>query len=314
MYYIGIDLGSTNTTVGLVDENGNIIEKKEKLTLADRGYNLIVKDIIEICYELFENNNIKTDDIISIGVGSPGASDTKNGVIIYSDNLKFKNVPLSSEIKKYLNVPVFLENNANCAAFGEYIAGAAKNHKYSITVTIGAGVGGGIIIDGKIYNGSNYMGTEIGHMSINADGEKCSCGRKGCWELYVSANAIIREAAITATKYPESKIFEAVNGDIKLINSKIPFDAYEAGDKYAKELIKRYVYYLSVGTANLINIFQPEIITFNGKMSAQSSKLIKPLINQVKNMVYGGALKTKIVITKLGNDAYIIGAAMLGKN
>lgn len=314
MYYLGVDLGGTNISVGVVNEEGKIIHRGSTPTMKDRGYQAIVKDMADLCLKLLEEKQINLKDVHSIGIGSPGLPDIEKGILVYSNNLDFDNVPLCAEMKKHINLPVFIENDANCAALGESIDGAAKGYKNSITVTLGTGVGGGIILNGKIFSGSFCGGGEIGHMVIVADGEPCTCGRNGCWETYVSATALIREARISAAKYPNSKIFELVNGNIKLIDAKIPFDAAELGDDIAKALIYEYFKYLAIGLGNLINIFQPEIIAIGGGVCAQGENIIKPVTKLVNNMIYGGAIKTKIVVAKLENDAGIVGAAMLGKN
>lgn len=314
MYYIGIDLGGTNISAGLVNEKGEILLRDSRLTLKERGYEAIVKDMASICADFIKKMNINVEDVHSIGIGSPGVPDTEAGILLYSNNLNFRNVPLRDELKKYFDLPVFIENDANCAAFGESISGAAADYTDSITVTLGTGIGSGIIINGSIFNGSFYGGGEVGHMVIKADGETCTCGRKGCWEAYASATALIRETRIAAAKYPNSEIFSLVNGDIKLIDAKVPFDAAEKGDEIAAEIINNYIRYLAVGITNLINIFQPHAIVIGGGVCAQGNKIIEPLTKYVKSRVYGGILKTKIVTAKLGNDAGIVGAAFLSKN
>lgn len=311
MYYMGVDLGGTNICVGLVSEKGEILYKKSVLTLKERGYQEIIKDIGNLCNTIIKEKGLENDNIKSIGIGCPGSCDIDKGILTYSCNLDFNNVPIIEEMKKYTDIPVHFDNDANCAALGESICGAAKGYKNSITITLGTGVGGGIIIDGKIYSGSFYCGAELGHMVINVDGEQCSCGRKGCWETYVSASALIREARIAAARYTNCEIFNLVNGNIKLIDAKIPFDAAAKGDSIAKGIINNYFKYMSEGLSNLINIFQPEIIAIGGGVCAQGENIIKPVTKLVKGMVYGGVLKTKIVIANLGNDAGIIGAAML---
>lgn len=311
MYYIGVDLGGTNIAAGLVSEKGEILYKKSVLTLKDRGYEQIIKDIANLCDNIINEKGLQYNNIKSIGIGCPGSCDIDKGMVTYSCNLDFYDVPIIKEMEKHTKIPVFFENDANCAALGESICGAAKGYKNSITITLGTGVGGGIIINGKIYSGSFSGGAELGHMVVQVDGESCGCGRKGCWEAYVSASALIREARIAAARYPNSEIFNLVNGNIKLIDAKIPFDAAEKGDSVAKGIINNYFKYMAEGLSNLINIFQPEIIAIGGGVCAQGENIIKPVTKLVKGMVYGGVLKTKIVTATLGNDAGIIGAAML---
>lgn len=314
MYYIGVDLGGTKIAAGLVTEEGKLISKKSIPTLRQRNYQEILKDMANLCLEIIKDNNLSVKDIHSIGVGSPGLPDPENGILVYNNNLNFKNVPIRAELQKYIDLPVYLENDANCAALGEAVAGAAKEFKSSITVTLGTGIGGGIILDGKIYSGSFNAGGEIGHHVIVADGEQCTCGRKGCWEVYASATALIREAKIAAIKHPESQINSLANGDINRINAKTPFDAAQNGDKTAKEVIDNYFKYLGMGIVNMVNILQPEAVIIGGGISGQGDYLLNPLRKILDDESYGlESAKTKLKIAQLGNDAGIIGAAMLGK-
>ncbi|NLK97717.1 ROK family protein [Defluviitalea saccharophila] len=314
MYYIGVDLGGTNIAVGIVTEEGKLIKKRSIPTLRHREYQEILKDMGELCANIVKEEGIPLEEVASVGVGSPGTPDPVNGILVYANNLKFHNVPIRTELQKYINVPIYLENDANCAALGEAVAGAAKGYKNSVTVTLGTGVGGGIIIDGKIFSGSYYGGAEIGHHVIVADGEQCTCGRKGCWEAYASATALIREARIAVIRHPESGVAKLVGGDINLINAKIPFDAAQSGDPVGQELVDQYINYLGIGIANMINILQPEIVVIGGGVCAQGDNLLNPLKEVVQKNVYAdGTLKTQLRIAELGNDAGIIGAAMLGK-
>ncbi|WP_058486726.1 ROK family protein [Defluviitalea phaphyphila] len=314
MYYIGVDLGGTNIAAGIVTEKGEIIRKKSIPTLRQRHYKEILKDMGNLCLTLIEEENISIKEIHSIGVGSPGTFDPEEGVLIYANNLGFKNVPIRSEIQKYINLPVYLENDANCAALGEATSGAAKEYKNSITVTLGTGIGGGIVIDGKIFSGSFYGGGEIGHNVIVVDGEPCTCGRKGCWEVYGSATALIREAKIAAIKHPESQIYSLVNGDLNKINAKIPFDAAQNGDEIAQEVVNRYIKYVAEGITSMVNILQPEVVVIGGGVCAQGDYLLNPIKKFVKENAYGlKPSKVEVRIAELGNDAGIIGAAMLGK-
>ena len=315
MYYVGIDLGGTNIAAALVNENGDIIRKTSIPTFNERQYEEICKDMGMLAKKVIEDEGISLDEVKSIGVGSPGTPDSENGILIYTNNFKnFNNVPVRTEIQKYVDLPVYLENDANCAALGESVVGAGKGYKDCVAITLGTGVGGGIIIDGKIVAGSFHGGAEIGHMVIQAGGEQCNCGRKGCFESYSSATALIRDARIAAAKYPSCKINKLVNGDLSKMNAKIPFDAAQAGDEVAIKVIDRYISYLAVGIGNCINIFEPQVLIIGGGVCAQKDNLLIPLIGKDKNECYGNAdLKTKITIAELGNDAGIIGAAMLGK-
>ncbi len=313
MLYLGIDLGGTNITAGLVDKTGKLIDKKTTPTMNGRQADGILDDMASLCEKLIEENDITIKDIKSLGIGLPGLMDKKKGVLIYANNLNFDGVNVVKEMKKRIDLPVYIENDANCAAIGENTCGAAYGDKNVIYVTLGTGVGAGIIIDGKVFDGSFGGGGEAGHMVIVADGELCTCGRKGCWEAYASASALRREGRIAAAKYPSSRIFQKVDGDIRLIDAKTVFDAADEGDEAAMNIVHDYQIYVAIGLVNLVNIFQPEAIVIGGGICARGSKLTDPIIDILNTRVYGGELKTKIVVATLGNDAGIVGAAMLGK-
>ena len=262
---------------------------------------------------LMEELNVTEKDIEAIGIGLPGIIDKQKGVSVYANNLNFNNVNIVEEMQKKINLPCYIENDANCAAIGENVCGVAYGSENLIYITIGTGVGAGIIINGKVFDGSFGGGGEAGHMVIVAEGEECTCGRKGCWEAYASASALRREGRIAAAKYPNSKIYDLVDGNIKLIDAKTVFDAADLGDEVAKDIIDRYIKYVAIGLVNLVNIFQPEAIIIGGGVCAQGDKVINPLKEILSERVYGGELKTKICVATLGNDAGIVGAAMLGR-
>jgi glucokinase len=260
-----------------------------------------------------EVNKIPLSDLSAIGVGSPGICDFETGSVIYNNNLNFKNTPVRAIAQKIINLPVYVDNDANCAAYGESVAGACANYRDSITITLGTGVGSGIIIDGKIVRGCDGSAGELGHHAIRAGGELCSCGRRGCWEAYASATALIRDAQVAAVRNPNSLLYKAVDGVLSLIDGKIVFDAADCNDKTAKEVVKAYIDYIAEGLANVVSIFSPDIIALGGGMSAQGEKILVPIREKVASLVYGNIYNTKIVAAELGNDAGIIGAAFLGR-
>lgn len=313
MVNIGIDLGGTNIAGAIVDESGKIIRRTSTPTLPERGAEAVVKDIVNICLQLTQEEGIPMDEIGSIGVGSPGIVDSNKGVVVFAGNLDFRNVTVAEQIQKHIQKPVYLENDANAAGYGEYIYGAGNIYKDIVVITLGTGVGGGIVLDGKIVPGSFNAGAELGHMVMVVDGEPCTCGRKGCWERYSSATGLIREAKKAADQNPESKLNEMVGGDLSRMNAKIPFDAAQAGDPVASKVVEEYIKYLAIGLANVINFIQPEAIILGGGVSAQGDKLIHPLKKRMIEEIFGGAdwFKTEIKVAELGNDAGIIGAAML---
>jgi len=313
MIRIGIDLGGTNIAAGIVTEGGQLVCKKSVPTLRERPAQEILKDMAMLCRAIVQENGYQMSDVISVGIGSPGLADPLNGKIIYANNLDFRDIDVRGILNAYIDVPVNIENDANCAALGESTSGAARGYRNSITVTLGTGVGGGIIIDGKIYSGTFFGAGELGHHVIQMNGEPCSCGRKGCWESYASATALIRDAKVAAARAPGSILGKMVYQDVSAVNAKTPFDAAQLGDDVAKELIANYVSYVAEGISNIINIFQPEIIVIGGGVCYQGDNILLPIRKEVIARTYGGeaALKTKLAIAQLGNDAGIIGSAML---
>ena len=312
-YYLGIDLGGTNIVAGVVDENYNIISTAKTSTNLPRTAQEIAEDMSKVALEAVKCANKSIDEIVWIGVGSPGSVDLENGIIEYANNLGFKNVPLRKYIQKFIKKPIYIENDANAAAYGEFIAGAAKGAKSSVTVTLGTGVGGGIVIDGKIYSGFNFAGGELGHMVIDTNGPTCTCGRKGCFEVFSSATGLIRMTKEEMEHDKNSILWEMSKNDG--ISGRLAFDAMKKGDKTAKAIVDKYIKYLSAGITNIINIFQPEVLCIGGGVSNAGDDLLLPVSELVAKEVYtrDSDKNTEIVIAKLGNDAGIIGAAFLGK-
>ena len=315
MYNIGIDLGGTNIAAAIVDEHGTILRKGSVPTRRERDYTEIVKDMAELALELVGEHGLTKEDIHSVGIGSPGTPDTEKGLIVYANNLRFKNTPIREEFVKHFDIPVYIENDANAAAYGEFVAGVGDQFTDFVAVTLGTGVGSGVIVNNKIITGSYHGGAELGHMVIQVGGSTCSCGRKGCWEEYSSATAMIREARKAAFAHPDSKLNTLIGGNLDKMNAKVPFDAAQAGDDVAIRLVDWYIDYLAIGLVNLINIFQPQAIALGGGVSAQGENLLKPLREKINHEIYGGAeaLQTELLICQLGNDAGIIGAGMLYK-
>ncbi|MDD4496452.1 MAG: ROK family protein, partial [Eubacteriales bacterium] len=234
-------------------------------------------------------------------------------VLIYANNINFRNTPMRDEFQKYIDKPVFLENDANCAAYGESIAGAAKGIEHSAMVTLGTGIGGGLIINGKIFSGFNCAGAELGHTVIASGGDKCTCGRKGCWEAYASASALIRATKKAAEENPSSLINSLIESQLDRINAKTVFDAAKLGDAVAKRIVDQYIVYLGEGIVNIINAFQPEVVVIGGGVSNEGEYLLQPLREFVEKNRYTRREVPSAVIKRaeLGNDAGIIGAALL---
>ena len=314
MYRIGIDLGGTNIAVGIVDEKGNILYKDSIKTLCDqRTSEELVEEMAKFTVKVVSDAGFTMDDIISVGVGSPGTPDAKNGILLYANNLKMFNVPMRAIMQKYINKPIYLGNDANCAALGEVVAGGAKNTSSAIMITLGTGVGGGIVIDNKIYDGFNNAGGELGHFVMVVDGEQCSCGRKGCFEAYSSATALIKQTRKAAEENPGSLINDIVDKDLNKISGRTAFEAMKAGDETGKAVVDNYVRYLGEGIISLINIFQPEVFLIGGGISKEKEDLYEPLKEMVKNFGYNKDefKQTKVMPAVLRNDAGIIGAAFL---
>ena len=315
MYYLGIDLGGTNIACGIVDENYNVVAKASLKTNAPRSAEEIVADMAKASMMAIENANIKKEDIKFGGVGSPGAVNPNTGVVATANNLKFSNVPLKEMIEQKLGIPFYIENDANAAAYGEMLAGAGKSTKNFVAVTLGTGVGGGVIIDGKIFSGFNHSGGELGHTVIVRDGVQCSCGRKGCWEAYASATALIRQTKEEMNKNKDSLMWEIAGGSLDNVNGLTAFDAMRKNDESGKKVVNEYIDYVACGIINMINIFQPEVLCIGGGISKEGDTLIKPIVKILLQERYTKNIgeQTLVKAAELGNDAGIIGAAMLGK-
>ena len=313
MYRIGIDLGGTNIVAGVVDENYTIVGKGKMKTNMPRPAEAIADDMAKTVFMAIEDAGLTIDDIEVMGIGSPGAIDPISGVITYANNLNFFDVPMAQLMKERVGKDFFIENDANAAAYGEYIAGAGSGTKNFVAITLGTGVGGGIIIDGKIYSGSNYAGGELGHTVISMNGEKCSCGRYGCWEAYASATALINQTAQAMRRYPDSMMWQLCDGKIENVSGITAFNAMRNNDPIGRMVVERYCEYVAVGISNIINIFQPDVICIGGGISAEGDTLTDPIKAFVAGENYARNVTHKAVIkvADLGNDAGIIGAAYL---
>ena len=315
MYRIGIDLGGTNIAVGIVDDEHKIVVKKTTPTLAKRPPEEIVADMARVCLEACAELKIDIKDIANIGIASPGIANPVNGCVEYANNLPFLRFPIVKLLADGLGIDrsvIKIANDANAAAWGEAVAGAAKGSANSIMVTLGTGVGGGIIINNKILVGFNSAAGEIGHIVIEQDGAPCGCGRRGCWEAYSSATALIR---MTKEAVEECKKTGRYTSMLKAerISGRTACDAMRAGDEVGTEVYNKYVKYLATGITNLVNIFQPEVISLGGGVSNEGQSLIDAITPLVRAEQYGGDVValTQLRIATLGNDAGIIGAAAL---
>lgn len=313
MYTIGIDLGGTNVAIGIVDGQYKIVRKGSTPTPKDPV--AIVDAMADLIKKLLAEAGITFDDVKYVGVATPGIADREAGEVIYANNINFHHFPLAKLLTERIPVKaVYLENDANAAALGEAKAGAARGAVNSVMVTLGTGVGGGIIIGGKVYMGTNCAAGELGHIVIEKDGRPCSCGRKGCWEAYSSATGLIKMTNEKMAVSPDSLMHDVAKAEGK-VSGRTAFDAMRKGDAAAKAVVDEYLSYLACGLTNLINIFQPETIVLGGGVANERENLLAPL----RPLVYGETYGTNLIrspelrIAELGNDAGIVGAAVLGE-
>ncbi len=312
MYKIGIDLGGTNIVAGVVDDQYRLIATDKCKTALPRPADAIVADMAKVAFGAAEKAGISMDDVAYIGVGSPGVCNRATGIVENANNLQFNNVPIADMLGRLTGKTIYIENDANAAMLGEVKGGAAKGCNSCVCITLGTGIGGGVLIDGKIYSGFNYAGAELGHTVIVVDGEPCSCGRKGCWEAYGSATALIRQTKRAMEAHPESAMWQMT--DLDHVSGRTAFDAMRAGDATAKEVVDTYIRYLSAGLINVVNVFQPEKLCIGGGICNEGDALLVPVKEWIKKEVYSvnSEKQTEICVAELGNDAGVIGAAALG--
>ena len=312
MIYAGIDLGGTTIKGALVSTEGQIIRTKSIPTGGERPHREVVLDMARLIADLAAEEGVALSEIARVGIGSPGTIDPENGVIVYANNFAdFRNVPMRDIMHEILpaDMPIDMENDANVAALGECLFGAGKGSRNVVMITIGTGLGGGVVIGGKIFSGAFFGGGELGHTVIVADGKPCSCGRKGCWEAYSSATGMVRIAREAVVRHPESVLAEKF-GTMNALDIRL---AERAGDPAAVEALEEYSHFLGIGLVNVLNVFQPEYLIIGGGPSADGDLLLDPLMPDIMKYVYGGKLRTKIAIAELGNRAGVIGAAFLAQ-
>ncbi|MCY6958937.1 ROK family protein [Clostridium brassicae] len=313
--YIGVDLGGTNIAVGIVDEEGNLKHKDSTPTKRERQPNEIIGDIKRLILKVIEEYGISKDDINAIGIGIPGLADKKTGEVIYCVNLNWTNIPLKQPLEEELEIPVYIDNDATLAGLAEYEAGVMRGAESGIFITLGTGVGGGIVINGRINSGFNGVGSEIGHMVVGENYYDCSCGKNGCLETFCSATALINYTKKLITEENcKTIIMEKINGNLDNLEGKIIFEAAFEEDELANKAVNRLIKYLAIGIVNLICIIDPEIFVIGGGISKAGNFLLEKLREEVsKNKFYKSLPIGKIVLATLGNEAGIIGAAMLPK-
>ncbi len=312
MYYIGIDVGGITIKFGIVDKAGNILSKTAIQT-ENAHPDLMMKKVSEEIFKLLQSSNLSFDDVLGIGVGCPGAINSKLGVVKYSSNLKWTDFNLKKVLKDYTGKNVRIANDADAATLGEIIFGVAKNYSNVIMLTLGTGVGGGIIIDKKLYEGSNGMVSELGHIVMRTNGLPCGCGRKGCFEQYASATALIRQTKTAMFKNRDSAMWQGVQGDVEKVDGKLAFTYAKLGDRTAIRVVDKYISYLSEGILDYCNIFRPDAVILGGGISKEGKYLTDKVTAYLEKFDYGykGTPKTAILTAGLKNDAGILGAASL---
>ena len=315
MYKVGVDLGGTNISSGVVNDKMEIIGRGKLKTRCPRDYKAILDDVVKTVKIAVNDADITMDEVESIGLGTPGSVNKAPGYIEYANNLGFNRVPAGEYLKERLHKKIYIDNDANCAALGEAKAGVGRGVSSFVAITLGTGVGSGIVLNGELWTGVNDCAGEMGHMVIVPDGESCSCGRRGCWAQYSSATALIRLTKDSMRHNMDSVMWDMVDNNISKVGGRTAFDAMRAGDAAASRVVDRYIYYLSLGITNVVNALQPEIICIGGGVGHEGENLLVPLRKYVERQRYDNHAQkqTQIVSAKLGNDAGIIGAALLDR-
>lgn len=314
-YCIGIDLGGTNIAGGVATLDGRLVHTQSVKTGMPCTLDEIADRIAALCRSLAQAAQTPLEQMAWIGVGAPGSVDKDTGVVEYANNLEFYNVPLGAMLRTRLGLPVYVDNDANAAAWGEYRAGVGKGCSSMVMVTLGTGVGGGIIEDSRIVTGCNWAAGELGHFVIDMNGEPCNCGLRGCFEQYGSVTALICQAREAMAAHKESKLWALAENEEANVNGKVILAAYDAGDETAVQVVNTYVHYLCVGVTSIINIFQPEVLCLGGGISRRSDVLVEPIRAFNAAHGYGRSCpkQPRIMSAELFGDAGIIGAALLGK-
>lgn len=313
MYYLGVDIGGTKTAVGIINENNQLLNVESIPTDVQGGLKIISSNVAHLVSKVLNKQGLSYTDIDYIGVGCPGSIDI-DGNVLYANNLNFLNAPLKDELLKHIPVPVFVENDANCAGLGEYYMLREKHIENFMMITLGTGIGSASIIEGKLFKGFNNAAPELGHCIIEAGGIQCDCGNKGCWEMYCAGHALVRDAREVAKKNPNSIMWDIANGSIDEIDGTVPFKAASEDDLAASEVIDRYLYYFRIGITNVINSFQPQILAIGGGISEQGDLIIQAAQDAVYKGSYSKNVNmTKVISARLGNKAGIYGAAFLKK-
>lgn len=314
MLYIGIDVGGTSVKAGVVDEQGSILHKASCPTGIERGHEAVIHDIAQLALRVLSDSGHTLREIRSIGIGIPGIQDPRTCRVPFCTNLGWHDVSLVELMRQKIDKPVYVTNDATAAGLAESIAGVSAGTRNSVFVTLGTGVGGGVILDGKVFLGPHGIATEIGHMITVDGGELCTCGNRGCWERYASASALIREGRRLAMSQPDCALSRSVGGKPEAIEARTVIDLAKAGDPQCSEIFDNYIHHLCVGLVNLINLYDPEVIALGGGVSHAGTFLLDKVNALLPGMIFFKTMpRARVELAKLGNDAGIIGAAMLGR-
>ena len=311
MIAIGIDIGGMSIKGAAIDSTGKVYETFSMPCVKGEPGEITIRKLAEIVKDYISSYKLE-NKIVGIGIGSPGTLDVKNGIVEYSNNLGWDRLPVADIMHEVLPYPIRLINDANAAAYGEAKYGAGREYENIIMLTLGTGVGGGIIINGKLYEGNQGKAGELGHIVINVDGEPCTCGRNGCFEAYASATALIRETKKAMLADKKSLMWK-VCPTIEMVGGRVPFEAAKQGDASAIRVLDNYIKYLGEGILNYCNIFRPNAIVLSGGIANAGDYLFDRLRKYIEDRNYGYKLtpEVKILPAKLGYDSGKIGAAAL---
>ena len=313
-YIIGVDLGGTNVVAGAMPEDGSReIAMRSEPTRADQGAEAVVDRIARmidtVIAETIAETGAKREDFAGVGIGSPGPLDRERGIVIVTPNLGWRNFPLRDEISKRVGLPASLDNDANCATLGEWWCGAAKGARHVIGITIGTGIGGGLILDGRLFHGASDVAGEIGHATIDSTGRRCKCGNYGCLEAYASGPAIAERAREALAGGEPSILPKLVNDDLNKITAQLVYDAAKKDDAVARQVVRETANFLGAGVANLLNIFNPDVVVIAGGVTQAGAPLFEPLRAEVRRRAFRPAVEAcKILPGTLRGSAGVVGA------
>lgn len=313
--YIGVDLGGTNIVVGLVNDAGTLLQTVSSPTGRERGFYAVVGDIVSLTQKLLKTDHVTSDPVKGIGIGIPGVADPETGVVISCVNLFWENVPLREALESALSLPVFIDNDATLAGLAEYEVGVMKEAKSGVFLTLGTGVGGGIIMDHQVISGKHGIGSEVGHMVVGESDTQCNCGRKGCLETFASSTAIIAYTKKHLPDYPESILHERIQGDLSKIDGRLIFDAAKGGDAFALKSVHRFAHYLAIGIMNIVAVIDPEMFVLGGGIAGAGDFLLDIVREELEKEKYFKAVPVgKLCLATLKNDAGVLGGAFLAKS